>query len=69
MTADTQSIQILLRPNDAAKALAISPRTLWALSKRGEIPHIRLGNCLRYDVETLREFLRQKQTSCQINTQ
>jgi excisionase family DNA binding protein len=59
----TTDLQLVLRPHEAAKALAISTRTLWALTKRGEIPHVRLGHCLRYDVEQLREYLSQKQSN------
>ena len=57
---------LLLKPIAAARLLAISPRTLWALTKKDEIPHIRLGNCLRYDVKKLREFL--DNASCQMDS-
>jgi excisionase family DNA binding protein len=53
----TNELQLLLKPNEAAKALAISPRQLWTLTNRGEIPSIRLGHSLRYDVAALREWI------------
>ena len=31
---------LLLKPKQAAEALAISPRTLWALTASGEIPSV-----------------------------
>jgi excisionase family DNA binding protein len=34
---------LALRPREAAKALGISPRLLWQLTKDGHVPHIRLG--------------------------
>jgi predicted site-specific integrase-resolvase len=35
---------LALRPRDAAKALGISPRLLWQLTKDGRVPCVRLGN-------------------------
>jgi len=48
---------LLLTPREAAKALAISPRKLWAMTASGEIPHVRLGRCVRYPVDDLREWI------------
>jgi predicted DNA-binding transcriptional regulator AlpA len=53
----TPELQLLLKPNDAAKALAISTRQLWTLTNRGEIPSVRLGHCLRYDPASLRDWI------------
>ena len=41
--------KLLLRPPEAAEALAISDRTLWGLTKAGEIPCVRFGRSVRYD--------------------
>ena len=54
-----------LRPREAAKALGISPRTLWALSApRGPIPCVRIGpgkrQAVLYPVADLHEWLRQQ---------
>jgi hypothetical protein len=48
----TQSAELLaLRPREAAKALGISPRTLWGLtSPRGPIPCVRIGHGGRQNV-------------------
>lgn len=48
---------LALRPREAAKALGVSERTLWTLTKRGEIPHLRLGRAVIYPVETLKLWL------------
>jgi excisionase family DNA binding protein len=32
-----------LRPREAAKALGISPRLLWQLTKDGQVPCVRVG--------------------------
>jgi excisionase family DNA binding protein len=49
--------RLLLRPTEAARALAISPRKLWSMTAGGEIPHIRLGRQVRYDPDDLRRWL------------
>lgn len=48
---------LLLTADQAAKALAISPRALWTLTKCGEVPSIRLGRSVRYSVDQLREWI------------
>jgi excisionase family DNA binding protein len=50
----------LMTPQQAAEALAISPRKLWAMTSTGEISHIRLGRCVRYSVDDLREMIERK---------
>lgn len=39
---------ILLTPRQAATLLAISERTVWTLTQRGELPCIRIGVAKRY---------------------
>jgi hypothetical protein len=56
---------LALRPRDAAKALGISPRTLWGLSApRGPIPCLRVGQRKRqtvlYPVAGLQSWLNQQ---------
>lgn len=51
------SSERLLDEREAAKFLGISPRTLWGLASRGEVPYIRIGRITkRYDPRDLREF-------------
>lgn len=62
---DTDSIseptRLLLKPREAAEALAISPRTLWGMTASGEIPAIRIGcRGVRYSVEDLRTFIAER---------
>lgn len=38
----------LIKPADAAKLLNIGKGTLWELTNRNIIPHVRVGRCLRY---------------------
>jgi len=50
--------RLLLKPKDAARALSLSPRLLWTLTHRGEIPCIRIGRAVRYDPCDLKEVVR-----------
>ena len=51
---------LLWTPRQAAEALAISPRKLWQMTKDGEIPHVRMGRSVRYDVVDLHDAVEQK---------
>lgn len=41
---------LALRPREAAKALGISPRLLWQLTKDGKVPCVRVGGGKRKTV-------------------
>jgi hypothetical protein len=51
------TLPVLLRPADAARLLAISPRKLWELTNRKLVPHVRIDRSVRYRPESLREWL------------
>jgi excisionase family DNA binding protein len=53
--------RLLLRPGEAAELLAISPRKLWELTNRGEIPSLRIGRSLRYWREALLRWVERQQ--------
>lgn len=61
MMTDGNPPPLALRPRDAAKALGISPRLLWQLTKDGRIPCARVGNgkrrTLLYPVVELQAWL------------
>lgn len=54
---------MLLTARDAAKALAISEKTLWVLTTpRGSIPAIRVGErSIRYSVLALQQWIEEQQ--------
>jgi len=55
------SDSLLLKPKDAANALAISTRKLWSLTASNEIPCVRIGKSVRYDLADLKSWIdRQK---------
>jgi len=47
----------LLKPNEAAKFLGISERTLWTLTKHGKLPAAKLGKSVRYREEDLKRYV------------
>jgi excisionase family DNA binding protein len=67
--------RLLLTAKQAAAALAVSPRTLWELTARGELPALRLpgrgkARMLRYAVDDLKAWIaRTKANAAQRNGQ
>jgi hypothetical protein len=55
--ADQAPVPILLDSRAAAKMLAISERTLWALTDAGEVPCVRIGRAKRYSLASLRKYV------------
>jgi len=55
--------RLLLTATEAAKLLAISPRSLWSLAARGEIAAVRIGRSVRYSPAVLREFIEARQSA------
>ena len=51
---------LLLTPKEAAKALNICERTLYGLTKAGELPVVRIGRAVRYNVQDLKDFIEKK---------
>ena len=49
--------RLALSPREAAAALGVSARLLWSETKRGNMPHIRIGTRVLYPVETLKDWL------------
>ncbi len=47
------NLPLAMRPAVAARALGISPRTLWGMTKQGRIPHARIGKAVVYPTAAL----------------
>jgi excisionase family DNA binding protein len=60
---EVQASALLLTVPQAAKALSISPRSLWSLTKRGAIPCVRIGRAVRYDPADLRSWIASQKTA------
>ena len=56
----TTNGRLLLTAREVAKTLAISPRLLWTLTNRGDLPCVRLGRAVRYDRRDVERFINQR---------
>ena len=61
MNTSTPSLK-LLTPDEAANALSISKRKLRGLMAEGDIPHIKIGRCVRYLVDDLQRWVDDQKT-------
>ena len=50
----------LLKPTEAACQLSISARTLWQLTRDGEIPCVRINSMVRYDQDDITAYIDRK---------
>jgi predicted DNA-binding transcriptional regulator AlpA len=50
-------LPLAMRPAVAAKAIGVSPRTLWSLTQRGEVPHARIGRSVVYPTAAILAWL------------
>ena len=58
LQSDPQAKQpLLLTVQQAAEALAISPRKLWGMTASGEIPHLKIGRLTRYAVADIERWI------------
>jgi len=57
MMKSSTTMTLLLTAQQAAEVLAISPRKLWSMTASGEIPHLRIGRCVRYSVDDLKAWI------------
>jgi hypothetical protein len=69
MTTDEQGLPLqLLSASEASRTLAISPRTLWAISApRGPLPVVRIGpagRSVRYHLADLERFIESQKVGC-----
>lgn len=51
----------LLKPSEAAQVLGIGRSLIYELIARGEIPSVRLGRCLRVPIESLQQWIRERE--------
>ncbi|MHC4519043.1 MAG: helix-turn-helix domain-containing protein [Planctomycetota bacterium] len=49
---------LLLSPRQAAQALGVCEKTVYNLTRSGELPVVRLGRAVRYSLGDLREWIR-----------
>jgi excisionase family DNA binding protein len=49
--------RLLLSPRETAKMLSVCEKTLWTLTKAGEIPAVRIGRAVRYSMDDLHQWI------------
>jgi excisionase family DNA binding protein len=49
--------RLLLTANETATRLHISPRTLWSLTKAGDVECVRIGRSVRYTPAALEAYI------------
>jgi len=55
--------RFLLRPREAAERLGISQKNLYTMTKSGVLPCVRVGRLVRYSTETIRQWIRNTESS------
>jgi len=53
----TDPAKLLFTVRETARVLAIIERTLFSLTKRGEIKRLKIGRSVRYSVEQLKRWI------------
>jgi excisionase family DNA binding protein len=54
--------RLLLNVREAAKALAISERSLWTLTNTGVLSSVRIGRAVRYAIADLESYIDRRRT-------
>ena len=57
-TDPSQAEAPLLTAREVAARLRVSPKTVYALAARRELPHVRVSNALRFRTEDVQRYLR-----------
>jgi len=56
-TQNQEMPRLLVTAREAAKMLSICEKTLWTLTKNGQIPSVRIGAAVRYDPRDLTRWI------------
>jgi excisionase family DNA binding protein len=54
------NLPLAMRPAEAARRLGVSPRTLWAWTKAGIVPHAKVGGVTLYPSAALEAWLTER---------
>ena len=54
---------LLVDTREAAWLLCVSPRTLWTLADTGQIPRLKIGKAVRFDVRDLVAWIERVKTT------
>lgn len=53
----TAAAPLLIRVEDAATMLAVSPAHIYKLAKRGALPSVRVGTALRFKPQDIHDYI------------
>jgi len=53
-------VRLAFRMRELAKALNLSVRTIWSLTKAGVIPHVRVGGSILYPIDAVHQWLQEQ---------
>jgi len=53
----------LIRPDELAAGMKVAQGTVYLWVERGTIPFLRIGKCIRFEPEDIKEWLRAKRQS------
>ncbi len=67
-TVIQSSAEPLLRSRDVIARLAVSRKFFYSLISSGRLPSIRIGRNLRFDPETVRQFISESTTGSEART-
>lgn len=56
---------LLLTPRETAKRLGVSERHLFRITHEGVLPHLKIGRNTRYNIETVKEWIRSTEATIQ----
>lgn len=68
MADKSETEPLLWNARQASKALGISDRTLWTMTKAGTIPHVPIGHRVLYDPEDLRAWINRNKRNAQADS-
>lgn len=60
-STDHSKERLLVDALEAARLLMISTRTLWTLTRSGQLPAVRIGRAVRYRPESLRKYAERRE--------
>lgn len=60
-------LPLAMRPAVAARAIGVCQRTLWAITQRGEIPHVKIGRLTVYPTGAILRWLEERTINPPVN--
>ncbi len=62
-TSSAEPVRLLLSTRETARALSVCQRTLSEITRRSDLPCVRIGRSGRYAIADIREYIAKNRTS------